>query len=256
MADLVFLVVFLAWFAGAPMSIFLVIGLLFDNNRRKPTDMVALFVVATLATLATTTLLRIILLGIENPRLVPIENKHIFTALIYTGWLAFIPGALAGGVALVLVGARTAIIGDAELPEAEILTGVPPSAFHQAITWLVLLIWMPVGFFYWVPLVARSSIAFVAFLVHEALLSTGHIGPARVALDRAIRFYPDGFFRIMSASRGARQKRIVTVSTGWLAFALETIWALTVWFGIVTLWFGPPALLTSAIHSALPGMPQ
>jgi hypothetical protein len=257
MADLLFLLVGIVWFMGGSLSTLFMLDLLSDKNRRKPIDMAALFVVGALVTLATITLLRIIRVAIENPHMIPLDNKHLFTPVIYTGWLAFIPSALVGGVVLVIVGARAAIIGDIELPEAEIVTGVPLSPFHQGITWLVLLIWMPLGFFYWVPLMIRSSIAFVVFLVHEALLSSGHIGPARAALDRAIRFYPDGFLRISSAAHGARQKRKATVDTGWLAVGVETLWALIVWIGIVTLWFGRPALLTTVIHSiSIPDMVQ
>ena len=110
--------------------------------------------------------------------------------------------------------------------------------------------WAVIGLYFWIPLLARTTILFTAYVTYATLVGgADQVEHGRRALDAAIRFYIDGFMSIRAAleKRGAAEEIIPPrASVNWQRVVFETVWALVVWGIMVAALFG---VLTSSNDS-------
>ena len=80
----------------------------------------------------------------------------------------------------------------------------------RALTWLIvataMLVWLLIGFFFWVPLLVRAGIGFSVEVVNATL--TGRSAEAAgVMLKRAVDFYRSGFVIAIEAIQDRAERR-------------------------------------------------
>lgn len=110
------------------------------------------------------------------------------------------------------------------------------SAIRVCVFLLVIIVWGFIGFFYWIPVLARSIGVFAAAITVAAFKSVELEG-AKEGLDYAITFYADGFRRIVETlytaeGHGARTHRPETLRRfllGLLVLIPNTVWSVLFW---------------------------
>jgi hypothetical protein len=93
----------------------------------------------------------------------------------------------------------------------------------------LLVVWGIVGFFIWVPLLFRTSMAFAVSLL-QCTLTGGEMNYAARALDHAKTFYFSGFRQLKDSVFHPTNPTTGTAMTTnvWRLF-MEVVWAFVVW---------------------------
>lgn len=93
--------------------------------------------------------------------------------------------------------------------------------------------WFFLGLFFWIPLMARTTVLFTGMAFYDTLVGgQEHVEHGRRALDYAIRFWPEGFGRIRDAldKRGAALGDLPELSAiNWQRVIFELFWAVALW---------------------------
>lgn len=95
----------------------------------------------------------------------------------------------------------------------------------------VLAVWTVLGLFFWIPLLARATIYFASMVVVSSLTESDLTG-AQIGLDRAVRFYPSGFRRILRSLADPPPADAVVKAGGlrlWLRTLYELVYTVAIW---------------------------
>jgi hypothetical protein len=107
---------------------------------------------------------------------------------------------------------------------------------------IALLIWVVVGFFFWVPRLVYSIVHLSALVAYEAVSdSSGEVSARR--LERSVRFYLEGFrTTIRAIYRGKSTPAIEVISINVNTLVYHTLTALAFWLVIIAinLWYAGP----------------
>ena len=104
---------------------------------------------------------------------------------------------------------------------------------HLAVGLIVLAVWTVVGFFLYVPLLARQ-IAVYSLVLSAASLGKGKIDRAQASLEKAIEFYPRGFslaWRVITDSHEEREHYDLRSPShvGLFQLIVELAWSALFW---------------------------
>jgi len=107
---------------------------------------------------------------------------------------------------------------------------------QYALLALVLAVWSVVGFVFWIPLMARATVAFCATAVYANLVSHGTDVP-KSGLQHAVFFYVNGFRSIHRAIVGLQSTEPeVTPDFELGRFVAESLWTVVLWWiALITL---------------------
>lgn len=117
------------------------------------------------------------------------------------------------------------------------------------------LLWIPSGFVFWIPFLARRTVSYVLAVLYAGLTG-GRTDGAERRWEQAVTFYQLGFRRILHAFRPEERRPDIGAAdpppgTGGLRrVVLEVAWAAVVWGAIlwlVGLWPDAPAAVGSAL---------
>jgi hypothetical protein len=81
----------------------------------------------------------------------------------------------------------------------------------RALTWLIvataMLVWLAIGFVFWIPLLVRAGIGFSVEVVNATLTGRSAVG-AGIMLRRAVGFYRSGFVTAIEAIQEPQADRV------------------------------------------------
>ena len=112
------------------------------------------------------------------------------------------------------------------------LAATPPALLRYPILALTLSLWAVLGFFFWVPLLARSVAVYCAVLLSATLTATD-IRPAAGQLQFAIGFWVAGFHNILATFQSMDHNSnngLFAVPIAFWRVVRELIWSLLFWF--------------------------
>lgn len=90
-------------------------------------------------------------------------------------------------------------------------------------------LWIPLGFFFWVPVLFRVTASFTFALVH-ATLAARNAKISSVPLDHAVGLWINGFGTIWSSVFPAADTEADQIPFNVSRMLLETAWALLFWY--------------------------
>ena len=119
----------------------------------------------------------------------------------------------------------------------------------RALTWLIvataMMVWLLIGFFFWVPLLIRAAFGFSVSVVRATL--TGQSAEAAgIMLRRAVDFYRSGFVTALEAmqegSRQPKDRTVVPIHGEEEELAIDTRglinevgWTVLIWYLLISL---------------------
>jgi len=112
------------------------------------------------------------------------------------------------------------------------VSSTPPAFLRVPILLLTLAVWAIVGFFFWIPLLARSVAIYCAVLL-STTLTAKDIRPAAGQLQFAIGFWVAGFRNVLDTFHTMEKGQAGAVTTGSLEFwpvIRELAWSFIFWF--------------------------
>ncbi|SUS06165.1 hypothetical protein DF3PB_2490002 [uncultured Defluviicoccus sp.] len=102
---------------------------------------------------------------------------------------------------------------------------------------LVMVIWSVLGLLLWIPLLFRV-VAGYTMIVMASTFSNQDTRTAGKMLDKATRFYVDGFKKILDSVWEEDAGEQVSIDVKWMRFFLEALYSVVFWF-LVYSYFNP-----------------
>jgi hypothetical protein len=102
---------------------------------------------------------------------------------------------------------------------------------------IVMVVWSVVGFFFWIPLLARIITVYTA-IVAAGVFSGNGISGANSMLEKASTFYIRGFYSIWSGGNGDEKGGIPVYGDDMIKLGMEIIYSITFYSILFALYTG------------------
>ena len=115
------------------------------------------------------------------------------------------------------------------------------STIRMGVLCVVIGLWIPIGLFFWIPLLVRATAVFAVGVLYSLLVSQPreYCERLRVPLDIAMGFYVEGFQRVLhtlypeeliSIGNGGDGKTLQQIKVPLDRFIGELVWTAIFWF--------------------------